>query len=686
MKRCLPSLVCLCLSLVACANDEREPASSPSYPLSRDDPAAWLALDPADFPRAKRPIFAATGEANARANDALSYALDTGTVVHTPSAPVVATKLGTQRTAGFGGTLPDTIGDGSPLGSHKQAIVLGSDTRTRIEDTTQWPARAHALVLITFPGGSASCSGTLVGPRSLVTAGHCVFDPALGGWATAATVVPGADDRYTPFGSAKATMVYSVSGWVNGQTAGYDYGMINLDRAIGAITGWYGLANLPTSYTAGMPTRVSGYPGDKDNGWRQYTGTGWVTTAGLSLRHNVDTAGGESGAAMIAPYSGNEYVFGVHVGDGYTSHDGSFNRGVSWDLERFDLLNTWIAAAATLPLANADFSQWEDLGGQAWSGPASVYRGDGALDLFVRGTDRAAYHKTWTGHAWSPSPADWTDQGADTIGNLAVVSKAFNQVDVFARGRDNRLYTKSAFDNVWPAFWKDLGGEIAGPPSVVSVNALRLDVFARNFKGEVLHYAKNRNIWAAPKNLGGGITGTVACVSGSPGRIDLIARGNDSNLWTKYHDGARWWPSQLGWTMLPATQVMDSPTAVSWGKNRIDAFSVTWTGAVVQWAWDGGTWSGPYLLGGNVPNGGVRAVARTANRLDLVVRGSNGAVFWKQWNGAAWFPSTTAWQSLSGDMAEVDIMAMNSTRLDVFARGSNLRVYHTYWDGSAWHH
>ena len=75
------------------------------------------------------------------------------------------------------------------------------------------------------------------------------------------------------------------------------------------------------------------------------------------------------------------------------------------------------------------------------------------LDVFVRGSDNALYHKSWNGIGWSP----YERLGGNLEGAPAAISRGPNLIDVFFRGRDNHLYQKSYNGSTWRSI-VDLGG------------------------------------------------------------------------------------------------------------------------------------------------------------------------------------------------------------------------------------
>ena len=98
--------------------------------------------------------------------------------------------------------------------------VLGPDTRIQIANTADYPWRVHCSLLITANDGSQWIgTGWFIGPKTVVTAGHCVFIHAPGtarhGWVQSIRVMPGRNGATLPYGSVTVPRanLRSVSAW-----------------------------------------------------------------------------------------------------------------------------------------------------------------------------------------------------------------------------------------------------------------------------------------------------------------------------------------------------------------------------------------------------------------------------------------------------------------------------------------
>ncbi len=196
--------------------------------------------------------------------------------------------------------------------------VIGADGRIRINPTTSYPSRAIAWLYVTWADNSAgTCTGWFIGVRTVVTAGHCVFNTTAGpayGWAASITVYPGRNAALSPYGSTTAHRLFSVSGWT-GSTGNptYDYGAIQTNIAKGSTTGTFGFRWQSSNSFPGTFT-VRGYPGDKPSG-TMWTMSGLITAVATSrMWYSMDTFGGQSGSPLYQVYNSVCcYGVGVHT-------------------------------------------------------------------------------------------------------------------------------------------------------------------------------------------------------------------------------------------------------------------------------------------------------------------------------------------------------------------------------------
>lgn len=218
-------------------------------------------------------------------------------------------------------------------------LTADSDERAQITETEAYPWRCVCALTITAADGSRWLgSGWLAGPRTVITAGHCLYMPARGGWVRQIEVVPGRNGSQQPYGACVATSFRSVRGWTRKQHWGYDYGAIILpvDRAFGNLLGHLGYLNLSDHDLRDLPVNIAGYPNDKPRGTLWYGAHQFELITARTLEYTVTTLGGESGAPVWQLKAGQRYVVGIH-----TNGDLAGNSAVRLSAPVFANINAW---------------------------------------------------------------------------------------------------------------------------------------------------------------------------------------------------------------------------------------------------------------------------------------------------------------------------------------------------------
>ncbi|MCW5550740.1 MAG: S8 family serine peptidase [Verrucomicrobiae bacterium] len=264
---------------------------------------------------------------NIRLHDAESQA-----TTEVPVPPTVIQQTLPSQGGGYSGV------DGA-RGSEMLPANFGAMSLIPSASRAAFPWRVNCKLAMRWVNNSGSsvwyvASGTMIDAETAVTAGHCVYnrDAAFSanpwaqevyvypGWDGGDTLIPASSTMY-PYGWGRGTLFGSWSSYTDSGNFDFDLGVIRLDRAVGALTGWFGweygfdcLANVynNTSYPAescggGLHTGRDMYYGsgnwDACNGnngtmWQVNTSPGCLTAVW----------GGMSGSSAYRFDGNNRYI------------------------------------------------------------------------------------------------------------------------------------------------------------------------------------------------------------------------------------------------------------------------------------------------------------------------------------------------------------------------------------------
>lgn len=362
---------------------------------------------------------------------------------------------------------------------------------------------------------------------------------------------------------------------------------------------------------------------------------------------------------------------------------------------------------------------WTFTGLTASTDPVAIMRGNTAstdhsqvrINLFARATTGLLMERSWNGSAWST----WTSTGQSVRGNPVILQRGLihstNNADVrinlFVQRSDGRLMERFWNGSTWT--WRDTGRTVAGQPVILTRGStfgttnesqLRVNMFVRGSDNLLWEYHWNGSAWSW-RNTGQAVSGdpvaiqrgNTASTNAADVRINLFVRGANGQLMEHHWNGSAWSWRDTGRAVasgsVPHILVRGDQGSTSNSAIKINLFVRSSTNRLLEYHWNGASWNwsdtGMTVAGNavSVMRGNRFSLNDSAVNINLFVRGSDGFLHERFWNGSSWSWRNTG-RAVSADPEIVQRGNSSSTdasgiAINLFVRGTDGRLLEYYW-------